>query len=279
MMENQSSKFVEVLDEITQALNCNVLKKHVSMAFKEAVDFEMTNLTPHQIGMQFAENLKPLNIYKSLPDGFWGAHKIAHDSQESIITELNYQATQYCLYSIYPDITPDIIAEIKRLKKVSAASKKLRQLLPSPEDGLFAALKTIVNIEVHDLNSQKFDIFFSRLNRDLETLEKLYSEIPQTAFGQMTKIGSKSPQGNLALRIWILLTNLIWTETLGRSFDYDGPHGVSGPARFTNFAFEALLPLHLEIEHHQVEYAVRAFREQPQTTHAALRPKKPLSPS
>ena len=279
MLENQSLKMDAIIEEITQTLNCSVLKKHVSTVFKESMDFELSNLSPYQIAMLFGENIRPLNIYQSLPDDFWNRHKIEIKSQANVICELNKQASKYCCFSIYPEITPDITTEIKQLKKINTASKRLRQLLPSSEDGLYSILKVIGNIEVGSFHSDKIDLFFANLNQYLQTLEGLYDKIPLSAYGQLTKIGSKSPQGNLALRVWVLLTNLIWTEILGRSFIYDGPNGVSGPARFTNFAFEALLPLHLEIEHHQVEYAVRAFREQPEITYEALRPKNTLSPT
>ena len=104
-------------------------------------------------------------------------------------------------------------------------------------------------------------MFFANLNLYLDALSGMHSRISDTAFGKLTKIGSKSPQGNLALRTWIMGTYIMWEEILGRNFQYDGQNGVSGPTKFSRFAFDAILPLHPEIEYDQIEYAVRAHRK------------------
>ena len=262
-MNTENDIIESKIDALTQTIGCDTLKTHVANFFKNSklVSYqEEKDGELYDFIMSWVSKMEPLEIFDNLESRFWNSHKIDPESQSKVKNALGVQAAQYCLYALYPDITPDIIENFNRLKKISILVQKLKNLLPEPNDELFSLLKCIDSIENRDLQSKNVDVFFSSLNLHLDALSDIYSRISETGFGKLTKIGSKSPQGNLALRTWVISSHIIWEEILERSFQYDGLRGVSGPAKFANFAFDAILPLHPEIEYSQIEYAVRAFR-------------------
>lgn len=267
--------------ELTDARTCPVLTGHILRVFQDMdlgqAQGNIENL-PSLI-LEYFPKRKSLGLYNPLENSFRETHKISSKFQNKIIETLDVYSIAYCVYSTFQFTSPDLSDELQKLKKITSISQKLRDVLPKPDSALFQLIKSADNIENLDLESKNVDYFFEQLNAALLTLEKLHEIFPSTALGQLTKIGSKSPNGNTALRIWIIGLHDIWTGILNRNFVYDGTNGQNGAARFTNFAFEALLPLHEAIEHSQVEYAVRAFRELPENAHELLKPKNALSSS
>ena len=262
MVSNKTQVFPIDVEELKNIAKCKTLRTHISKLLENSglYKFNENDGDVYEFMMNWATNLEPMGIYENLEPVFWRDHKIVSQLQSKVTEDLELQASQYCIYAIYPDITPFMSESIDRLKKISNAAIKLKDLLPESDDELFFILKSIENIEIGDLHSKKVDVFFSNLSDYLNAIIGINSNIPNSSFSKLTKFGTKSKQGNVALRVWIEGCFIIWQQILGRSFEYDGRSGVSGPARFANFAFEALLPLHPEVEHSQVEYAVRAFR-------------------
>lgn len=255
------------VDELTKNIKCETLKHNIDELFKTSnlFHFKENDGNLFELTLDWATRIKPLKVFDELDANFWKTHDISEATRIQVKDALELQAAQYCIYTIFPDMSLSISLELKRLKKISSAAKKLKDLLPKPDEQLFVILTTIESIEVGTQYSKNIDVYFSNFNSYLDALIGMHAKIATTQLGQFTKLGSKSPQGNLALRVWIACSFIIWEEILGRSFKYDGLRGVSGPAKFANFAFDAILPLHTQIEFSQIEYAVRAFRENTKT--------------
>ena len=262
-MSNQAQVALINVDELRKIAKCKTLRAHIAKLLENSgfYEFNEDEGKVYEFMMNWATNLKPLGIYENLEPVFWQDHKILPEFQEKVTPNLEILASQYCIYAIYPDITPYMSESIARLKDISNAAIKLKNLLPESDDELFFILKGIENIEIRNLHSKKVDVFFSNLNVYLDALIGIKSNIPNSTFSKLTKFGTKSSHGNVALRVWIEGCFIIWQEILGRSFEYDGLNGVSGPTKFSRFAFDSILPLHPEIEYGQVEWAVRTFRK------------------
>jgi len=280
-MKNANTALDKLDKALTEAKTCPVLKKHILTVFANIDDLPIPNSLGESLllGADIANKAKPLELYLNLPKEFYERHKISKGLQNDLVSHLELYAIVYCLYAITPLSLRDLSEELKKLNKISAAAKKLQSILPQPDSDLYGLIKMLEATESANLHSKNADQYFSQMNTYLNTLINLKSILQQTALGQLTKVGQKASSGNITLRIWILLIYDIWTTQLGRSFQYDGVHGFNGPTRFTEFAFDTILLLHPSVEHSQIEYAVRAFRNQPENTHVALKPKIGLTPS
>jgi len=265
--------------QLSKSETCPVLKANVLDVFSKMGLMELPEVLGDAVkfGINLHKKLEPSDFYISTSEKICEQFKIGDKNAKELFDLLDQSAVIYCQYVLMAFVLPDISNEISKLATIERASKKLRNLLPSPESDLFGLIKTADIIEAKNVESENTEKFFNQLNEYLLVLENLKTEISKSAFGQLTKIGSKSPKGNVAIRVWIISLYSIWENTLGRSLEFDGVEGVNGLSRFIDFAFETLLPIHQMIEHSQIEYAVRAFRNQPDSTHELLKPKKPPS--
>lgn len=263
-MTDIDSKLSELKIKLKNANTCEVLTKHIVNIFETMNLFELEESWHKEEPWiaKFASELTSLELYNPQETGFFNKHKISPDIRETIIQNLEFSSSCYCVHSISPLGLTDTISHLKQLKKISNAAGSLRSILPKPESELFQIIKIADNIETANLDSTNVDEFFKQLDSYLQSLEQLHSKIPNTAYGRMNKIGSKSPKGNIPLRSWVQWMYEIWSQQLKRNFVYDGVNGVNGPSKFTEFAFDTISRVHPAIEHSQVEYAVRAFREQ-----------------
>jgi len=280
-MKISETKLAKLNVELTNANTCPVLKTHILKIFRNT-EFSKE---PETLGempkflLELIEKEQALGLYNSLSPKFFSTHSISAHQQNDLIFNLESKAIYYCLFSTIPITLPEISAELTKIKKISIAAKKLQELLPPPDSDLFGLIKNVEVVESGNLNSDATEQFFAQIYTQLTALQNLKNFLSQSVFGQITKIGTKSPKGNINLRIWIITMYEIWVSLLGRDFNYDGRNGVGGPSRFIDFAFEALLPLHPSIEHSQIVHAVRAFRNQPDGTHVSLRPNTEVSSS
>jgi len=261
--------------DVNQITTCETLKENIRRAFGKVEVSEMgTSLNEgFDMVLQSLANIEPLGLFSGNNGELFHKHKVQPELQSEATDFLEGVAIMYCFVSIYPIILPDISAEIDKLKKISRAGRKLRDLIPNQADDLFGIIRIIDGIERLNLRANNTNEFFENLQVCLKALEVMESQISLTAFGQLTKVKSKSPKGNIAIRTYISIMYDLWTRVLGRKFVYDGPDGLNGLSRFTDFAFDSILPVHPSVEHSQIEYAVRAFRQQRNDANALLKPK------
>ena len=155
--------------------------------------------------------------------------------------------------------------QLGRVREISEVATKLKSLLPKSDDPLLILLQVLSLAETENFELDPVGEFLMQFNLGLDELINLPSNIPENKGAQFLKIGTKSPKGNMNLHLWIEALFQIWSELLERSFEHDGTQGISGRKRFTDFAFEALLPIHEGISHSSVKYAVRMFADKLKT--------------
>lgn len=186
---------------------------------------------------------------------------IPEDKFQDMINMLEMNGRVYILYSLMPLASKNMNSEFKRLREISTAAKKLRELLPDEGDELLTLLSTLNNIELRNMERNDISIFMKQLKQYLSTIEIWPETIPKTNAAKLLKVGIKTAKGKMSLHILVASYYELWTGFLGRNFEYDGPKGVSGRTRFIEFIYEFLLPIHQSIQFETVKNAVRTFDE------------------
>jgi len=195
-----------------------------------------------------------------------------------VFQSLDFMAKTYIIYALLPLTNEDIIDGFEDLKKIEKAAHRLKDLLPEKDSTLYTLLamieQTQSNSHLHfDESTNAAALYFTNLEVMMDGLINLRSILPQTAMGQLMKLGVKSPKGNLGLRVWLEQAYEMWTGYLGRDFKHDGKDGVSGRKRFTEFTYNTLIIIHPAITYASVEHGVRALLERRSKISALLPPK------
>lgn len=260
---NMNNKAIDdLINQIDKKYECQKLTKHSKKLFEdifsdvgeEDIKHALDKIVMPKI-VESEYKIYSENKIKEYSEKF----SIPISSHESIFSEVELCGRFYIFYTIIPFITEDLNYPLAEIKKISDLATKLKQALPEDNDSSFQLINILNGIETNDLQSNQVSEFLSFMKQGLSALEELPLKIPNSKGGDLLKIGVKSPKGNIALKVWIMSLYDIWTIKLDRSFKYDGPQGVNGRKRFTDLAYECLLPIHETIEYETVKYAVRSF--------------------
>ena len=271
---------IKLKAELAGAGTCTVLAEHILNLVLTLPDL------PNDITGIDGMNLVIGRLFESPYEGYFEDEKskiiqdakIAPQQVHDVFQDLDFMAKTHIIYALLPLVNEDMIDGFEDLKKIEKAAQKLKDLLPEKDSALYTILAMVEQTQSHshlhfDENTNNAALYFTNLETMVDGLINLRSVLPQTAMGQLMKLGVKSPKGNLSLRVWLEQAYEMWTVTMGRDFKHDGKEGVSGRKRFTEFTYSTLAIILPAITYASLEYGVRALLERRSKTGAPLPPK------
>lgn len=265
-------KFEKIRRELAKSYNCALLEWHFTNLFEDCF-----NLNPEVSSEQFFEKFWPIILnskYRFFDEKTFREicleHKIPKLSEVEIFSRIEEYGRMYLLFSILSAASKMINEDMERLREISRAADKLKNMLPDKDDPIYVFLQLLSFVESENPNADPVGVYLHQIDLALSELVSLPERIPANKGAKLLRVGAKAPKGHTNLHMWVEGLYSIWSQILERNFEYDGPKGISGKKRFINFAHDCLLPIHENCLHSQVTYTVRMFAEKLKTGDALL---------
>jgi len=265
-------KFEKIRSELVKSYNCALLERHFINLFEDCFSFK-SEVSSEQFFEKFWPtilNTKYRFFDEKTSRKICREHKIPKLYEVEIFSRIEENGRMYLLFSILPAASKIINEDMERIREISRAADKLKTMLPDKDDPIYVFLQLLSFVDSENPNTDPVGVFLHQMDLALAELVSLPERIPANRGAKLLRVGAKAPKGHINLHMWVEGLYSIWSQILGRNFEYDGPNGVSGKKRFINFAHDCLLPIHENSLHSQVTYTVRMFTEKLKTGDALL---------
>ena len=243
--------------------DCELLSQHVKKYFEF---FEFDNI-PEKIGLielvnievEFINTGPSLGIYanfeKTLSEfGFSKKKQV-----DAIIRELEKLAKFYISEFVLREVKNPFERYTKIIAKMERLAAKFQSEINDAGTDFYEFLHLIDSQESKDEDEPSVSEFFNSFQKNLSIFRSLNSRIPKTKYGMDAGIGRKAPKGKQALYKWVSMLAIVWSAT-GRHLREDKNKKI-GRKQFLDFACESMYLLHLDVEAHSIDNAIRKFQK------------------
>ena len=243
--------------------DCDLLSQHLKRYF-EIFEFKRK---PEGMGLlelmnaegHFINNGPILGIYADFEKTL---NKYGFDTpkqKKAIIRELEKFAKFYISEFVLREQKKPFDKYLKIIAKMERLAAKFQSEINDAGTDFFEFLHLIDSQEPKDEDEPSVSEFFNSFQKNLRIFQSLNSRIPKTKYGKDAGIGRKAPKGKQALYKWVSMLAIVWAAT-GRHLREDKNKKI-GRKQFLDFACESMYLLHLDVEAHSIDNAIRKFQK------------------